>query len=67
MTCQSCVHWSPKKSGQMAKNGLAICLKGPRWTFYPPQHACAKHQLAAQGVVDARVVWLEKSGVAHAG
>lgn len=62
MTCTTCLHWSLKQSGQMARYGLAICLKGKRHTFYPPQHSCGKHQAVAEDVAAARVVWLNKKG-----
>ncbi len=61
MTCQTCLNWSPKQSGQMARYGLAICLKGKRWTYLPPQHTCNQHKAAAEDVVNARVVWLNKT------
>ncbi len=62
MTCQTCLNWSPKQSGQMARYGFAICLKGKRWTYLPPQHTCQQHKPAAEDVVNARVVWLNKKG-----
>ena len=61
MTCQTCLNWSPKQSGQMARYGLAICLKGKRWTYLPPQATCNQHKAAAEDVVNARVVWLNKT------
>jgi hypothetical protein len=45
----------------MARYGLAICLKGKRWTYLPPQHTCHQHKAAAEDVVNARVVWLNKT------
>jgi hypothetical protein len=45
----------------MARYGLAICLKGKRWTYLPPQHTCNQHKAAAEDVVNARVVWLNKT------
>jgi hypothetical protein len=60
MTCSTCLHWSPKQSGQMAKHRMAICLKGPRWQFFPPQHVCGKHQAVAPDVAAVRVQWLNK-------
>lgn len=44
----------------MAKHRMALCAKGTRWTFYPPQHTCLKHTEADQEVVAARVQWLGK-------
>lgn len=62
MTCSTCLHWSPKQSGQMAKHRMAICLKGPRYVFLPPQQTCGKHQPVAEDVAAARVLWLNKKG-----
>jgi hypothetical protein len=45
----------------MARYGLAICLKGKRWTYLPPQATCNQHKAAAEDVVNARVVWLNKT------
>ena len=58
MTCQSCIHWSPKKSGPMAKQGFALCAIGPVWKYLAPQHTCQKHKPAEESVVSARVAWL---------
>lgn len=63
-TCSTCARWllrdSAGKQLPMARHGFGQCAKGPVWTTYPPQHACAKHQAAAAHVVAARITWLEK-------
>ena len=25
-------------------SGFALCAKGPKWRFWPPQHTCNRHQ-----------------------
>ncbi len=50
-TCQTCTHWVLNKT---PIEGMAPCALGKRWTFYPPQHTCQKHQPAAADVVAAR-------------
>ncbi len=65
MTCQTCKHWLPKESGGMAKHRMALCAKGTRWTFYPPQHTCPRHTEADQEVVTARVQWLGQSSASR--
>lgn len=63
-TCAGCAHWLLRDSAgrvlPMAQHGFGRCAKGPRWTTYPPQHACGKHQPAADEVVAARITWLDK-------
>jgi len=59
--CATCTHWSPKKSGPMAKHSFALCALGKPWKFLPPQHTCERHKTASDAVVSARVAWLEKS------
>lgn len=58
MTCISCQHWSPKKSGRMAAQGFALCAIGKPWTYLAPQHTCPKHKPAPQAITSARQVWL---------
>lgn len=60
MTCQQCIHWSPKKAGQMGRHGFGICEKGKTWEYLAPQHTCPKQKEAAQDVVNARAVWLSR-------
>lgn len=60
MTCSRCSHWNPRKSGGMAKHRLAVCDKGPIWTYLPPQHTCRKFHEADADVVARRAAWLEK-------
>jgi hypothetical protein len=59
-TCATCKNWSPKESGGMAKHRMALCSRGPKWKFYPPQASCPKHDPAAADVVQSRMDWLEK-------
>ena len=48
-TCENCVHRTPApppppgRHGSMENSGFALCAKGNKWTFYPPQQTCAKH------------------------
>ena len=60
-TCTSCLHWSPKQAGSMARHGFGVCvvLNTP-WVFLPPHQTCAHHRDAKPDVVRGRVVWLEK-------
>lgn len=67
MTCATCTHWSPKKSGAMAKHGFALCAIGPAWKFLAPQHTCQKHKQATESVVSAREAWLSSSEPKKAG
>lgn len=59
-TCHTCQHWQPRQSGQLAKHGFALCAKGPRWQFLPPQHRCDKHHPAAPAVATARAKWFRR-------
>ena len=59
MTCKTCTHWTPKKSGPMASHRMALCSLGNRWTYFPPQHGCGKHLEASEQVVAARVQWVQ--------
>lgn len=63
-TCSTCARWLLRdRAGRvlpMAQHGFGQCAKGPAWTTYPPQHACAKHQAATAEVVAARITWLHK-------
>lgn len=49
-TCENCAHRTPApppppgRNGSMAGSGFALCAKGNKWTFYPPQHTCNQHQ-----------------------
>lgn len=60
MNCVKCIHWSLKESGQMARNGFAICLKQERYRFFPPQNTCGKFSQADQKLIDARIKFLDK-------
>lgn len=60
MTCSICTHWNPRKSGDMAKQRMAIYDKGPRWTYYPPHHTCKAFKEAPADMVKKRAAWLEK-------
>jgi hypothetical protein len=62
-TCATCASWSPRDSGGMAKHRMAVCLRGPKWRFYPPQSTCPKHEAAPASVVQARAAWLAKGEV----
>lgn len=58
-TCLSCENWAPKKSGDMARHGFAVCTKGQRWTFLPPQHpACGQHKPVDGEALALREKWL---------
>lgn len=61
MTCSTCRHWSPKTDKPMAKQWLAPCLLGPRWTYQPPQGKCNEHRPAPADVVQGRKAWLGKA------
>lgn len=61
--CATCANWKPKDSGGMAKHRMAVCLRGPKWKFYPPQSTCAKHAEASPELVRARAAWLAKGEV----
>jgi hypothetical protein len=58
MQCLTCRNWKPKESGEMARQGFAICALGPRYTFNSPHHTCAKHEPAEAKAVEARRKWL---------
>lgn len=60
MTCSRCTHWNPRKSGGMARHRMAVCDKGPLWTYLPPHHKCAMFSEAEAKVIAARATWLEK-------
>ena len=62
-TCATCASWSPRDSGAMAKHRMAVCLRGPKWKFLPPQSTCPKHEAAKPDVVEARAAWLAKGEV----
>ena len=59
MTCLTCKHWEPKKAGNMAKHRMAPCGLGKAWTFYGPQHTCAKQADAKKEVTAAREKWVQ--------
>lgn len=61
MTCATCTHWSPKQAKDMAKHRMCPCALGKPWTFFGPEHLCAKHKEAEPDVVAARVAWVNKS------
>lgn len=68
--CATCASWNPKASkgdargvGAMAQHRMAICDRGPKWKFYPPQSTCPKHEPATASVVQARAAWLAKGEV----
>lgn len=62
-TCATCKSWNPRESGGMAKHRMAICARGPKWRFFPPQSSCRKHEAAPASVVQARAAWLAKGEV----
>ncbi len=45
----------------MAKHRMCPCALGKPWTFFGPEHLCAKHKEAEPDVVAARVAWVKKS------
>ena len=58
MTCATCTHWSPKQAKDMAKHRMCPCALGKPWTFFGPEHLCAKHKEAAPEIVHGRATWL---------
>jgi len=60
MTCKTCAHWSPKAAKEMARHRMAPCSLGAPWTYFGETHSCPKHRPAAEDVVAARVVWLNR-------
>lgn len=63
MACITCQHWQPKKSGEMARHGFAICAKGKPWTLHAPSHsACKKLEPVTDKVLQDRQSWLTKLG-----
>ena len=60
-TCLTCAHWQPKKSGEMAGHGFAICAKGEPWKFMSAaKAACTKYESAPTDAAAARVAWMQK-------
>lgn len=57
-TCATCASWNPRESGGMAKHRMAICARGPKWRFFPPQSSCPKHEAAPAAVIAKRAAWL---------
>ena len=60
MSCLTCAHWQPRRSGDMARHGYGVCAAGPAWQHLAPQHTCPKHKPAAESVTQARTQWLNK-------
>lgn len=66
--CATCANWNPRESmgdargvGAMAQQQMAICDRGPKWKFFPPQSTCDKHEAAPEPIVQRRMQWLAKS------
>ena len=64
-TCATCKSWNPRASmgdyrgvGAMAQQQMAICDRGPKWKFFPPQSSCPKHEAAPASVIAKRAAWL---------
>jgi hypothetical protein len=64
--CVNCSQWNLKKSGAMAKQGFALCLKGPAYVFLSPRNVCPKHEPAPAGAEAARVAWLRPQALKDA-
>lgn len=60
MACITCSSWSLQKSGEMARQGFARCLKGPTYVFMSPRSTCLKHEPAPAGAAAVRVEWIRK-------
>jgi hypothetical protein len=60
MTCITCKHWSPKKSGPMASRGYANCALKNLWNYFAPTHTCAKHARAEDATIQARQIWIDR-------
>lgn len=61
MTCSTCKHWEPKKSGDMAKHLLCKCALNDPWRYFPPQKTCSSHVPAPAAVVASRQAWIRKN------
>lgn len=62
-TCTTCVKWSPKNAGLMARHGYGLCATHRPWEYLPPHHTCENHTPAKPDVVEGRIQWLKKLGV----
>lgn len=66
MTCLTCQHWQPKKSGEMAKHGYAICDKSEPYKFFAPSHAaCQKLEPVPDKALKDRQGWVAKMDERH--
>lgn len=60
MTCLTCTHWQPQKSGDMAKYRLALCALGSIYSYLPPSHTCGQFkELEDVEKVEKRRKWVE--------
>ena len=65
-TCAACLHWLPKKSGDIAKHGYAICDKSEPYKFLSANRAaCPKLEPVPDKALKDRQDWLAKMDKRH--
>ncbi len=47
MTCRLCLHWSPRRNPEMARQSFALCNLGSDFTFFSPTHTCPRYEKAS--------------------
>ncbi len=47
MSCKTCLHWSPRRNPEMARQSFALCNLGSDFTFFSPTHTCPRYEKAS--------------------